>query len=156
MSEFIPGYSNRDLYDWKEECLELGFLVHPEFYEVEDALLRRIWNGVGAADGGVVNHVIPNRLWFLDCSLASLPHDFAFYMGGSRRDFHIANLHYLFNINQIIREYSGNGFMVGARYVLSNKFYLAVESPAGYSAFCAGGRVKMEVRDEDCGCGSVC
>jgi hypothetical protein len=51
-------------------------------------------------------------------SLASCSHDWGFEYGRNKRRFHKANLYFLFNINQILREHSANEFIKDLRFML--------------------------------------
>ena len=137
-------YDNREEYDLKDACKEYGFLVRPYFWDIPNGELLEIWNGVGA-EGDWVNPFIPETAWGLNISLASLPHDIEFKFGKSHRDFHIANLNFLFNMNQIVRKHSDWGISKNARFLRTNKYYMAVESDAGYKAFYADKTIIEEI-----------
>lgn len=127
-------YDNRNEYDLKEACRKYGFIAPHLFWETSNKNLLLIWNGVGA-DGDWINPFIPETIWGVNISLASLPHDWCFAHGKTERQFHKANLYFLYNMNQIIRMHSANEFMKDLRFLRSNKYYIAVESPAGWKAF---------------------
>lgn len=129
-------YDNRYEYGLIEACREYGFLASPSFWDQNDEYLRDIWNGLGA-DGAWINPLIPEAIFGVNISLASLPHDWMHLKGETRKAFHISNLYFLHNMNQIVRKHS-NEFMKMIRYMRTNKYYIAVESPIGYRAFCQG------------------
>jgi hypothetical protein len=130
-------YDNRKTYDLKTACSEYGFIAPRSFWSTPNDELLKIWNGVGA-EGEWVNKFIPETIYFVNISLASLPHDWCFANGTTPRHFHKANLYFLYNMNQIIRKHSDNELMKDLRYLRSNKYYIATESPAGYKAFMQG------------------
>ncbi len=128
-------YAYRFQYDLKKACEEYDFIAPRSFWECSNTELLSIWNNLGAADGGWKNKLIPETIWGVNISLASLPHDWCFAKGTTERQFHKANLYFLYNMNQIIRRHSSNEFMKALRYLRSNKYYIAVESPLGWKAF---------------------
>ena len=127
-------YDNRFEYDLKKACREYGFIAPRSFWKESNDNLLRIWNGVGA-EGGWINPFIPETIYGVNISLASLPHDWCFANGKTERQFHKANLYFLYNMNQIVRIHSANEFMKDLRYLRTNKYYIAVESKTGWEAF---------------------
>lgn len=127
-------FKNRYDYDLKKACEQYGFIASPHFWELNNDQFLNLWNGLGAQQGKL-NFLIPDTVWFLDISLASLPHDVEFSIGNTRNDFHIANLHFLYNMNQIVWAHSSNALIRNLRMLRTHKYYLAVESEAGLIAF---------------------
>jgi hypothetical protein len=111
-------------------------MVPDYFWEIPDAVLLEVWNGIGA-EGEWANIFIPETVWFLNISLASLPHDIEFHIGKSMYDFNMANLRFLFNMNRIVEIESMTG-MVTIRELRTNKYYLATCSEKGEQAFWKG------------------
>ena len=130
-------YDNRLTYDLKEACKDYGFLVPPEFWDEANHSLLDLWNGVGA-EGDWLNPFIPETVYGLNISLASLPHDWAFKFHRTKQKFHIANLYFLYNMNQIVRDESSNAFMTNIRFLRTNKYYMACESDSGLEAYSVG------------------
>lgn len=130
-------YDNRLTYDLKEACRDYDFLAPPEFWDESNGSLLELWNGVGA-EGDWLNPFIPETVYGLNISLASLPHDWAFKFHRTKRKFHVSNLYFLYNMNQIVRDESANAFMKNIRFLRTNKYYMAVETDAGWKAYTVG------------------
>ncbi len=132
-------YDNRYDYDIKDACAEYGFLAPHSFWSDTNDNILAVCNGLGAEDDWR-SEFIPDTIWGLNISLASIPHDWCFAHGRTERQFHKANLYFLFNMNQIIRKHSANELMLMLRYLRSNKYYMATESREGRAAFFKGKR----------------
>ncbi len=130
-------YDNRNDYDLKEACREYGFVACKSFWEQSNYTLLDIWNGVGA-EGDFINPFIPETMYGLNVSLMSLPHDWAFFIGKTKREYHFANSDMFLNGNLIIFKHSDYWFSKQARVLRNCKYYLGVESDSGWKAFCAG------------------
>lgn len=129
-------YDNRLEYDLKEACKEYNFLALNGFWKESNKNLLSCWNGVGA-EGDWINPFIPETVYGLNISLASLVHDWMFLKCKTKEEFHLANLYFLHNMNQIVREESYE-FMKTLRFLRTNKYYIGVESPVGLEAFRKG------------------
>lgn len=127
-------YDNRTEYDLREACDKYGFLLPPYFDAWTNSQFLEVWNGIGAA-GDWGNIFIPETVYFLNISLASLPHDIMFVVETSLRGYHLANLYFLYNMNQIVTKESDNGFTKNLRMLRTNKYYMGTESTKGLIAF---------------------
>ena len=130
-------YDNRHEYDLKLACQRYDFLLPEYFMHVTNDELYEIWNGIGAT-GDWWNDYIPKTVYGVDVTLASLPHDISFFFEKTKREYHIANLHLLFNMNQIVRYQSNNEFMRTLRYLRTNKYYIGTETDDGWDSFVEG------------------
>ena len=130
-------YDNRHEYNLKNACEEYGFIAPPHFWRQSNKRLLNFWNGIGS-EGDWFNLFIPETIYFINVSLASLVHDEMFALGVGRKEFHLANLYFLYNMNQIIKRHSLNELTKTLRYLRSNKYYIAVESDAGWEAYIKG------------------
>jgi hypothetical protein len=126
-------YDNRYDYDMTEACIEYGFIASDDFWNYPDILRWNVWNGLGAA-GHKWNCLIPDTVWGVNITLASLPHDVECHLATTEREWQIANLHFLFNMNRIVRNHSSTAFMRNLRYLRTHKYYMAVESEIGRRA----------------------
>lgn len=131
----VHTYKNRFNYNLKIACRLYGFLVyHYNFWDECNDNLLVSWNGIGK-EGDWFNFLIPRTAWGLNIELASLQHDYDWiHSDGGEEDFHISNLYFLHNMNQIVRYYS-TGVMWGLRQARTNKYYLAVETDTAWDNY---------------------
>ena len=127
-------YDNRHDYDLLDACKEYGFVACRSFWEQSNDTLLNIWNGIGA-EGDFINPFIPETMYGLNVSLMSLPHDWAFFVGQTEKEYHLGNSDMFLNGNLIIFRHS-NWFTKQLRVLRNCRYYLGTESDDGWDAFC--------------------
>ena len=117
---------------------EYKFLVSDAFRSAPEHIILEQWNGLGA-NGDWINKFIPKKIFGVDITLASLPHDFEWSLKKkSRRHFHITNLHLFFNICQILRKKIKYKYLLSFAYVKAVLYYSGVETKIGYRNYLNG------------------
>ena len=129
----FPKFSNRKKYDLKQACCLAGFNLQLSFFRCSNYTLLKIWNGVGAS-GKWYNRFIPKHIWLLNIELASCPHDYDYWRGGSELDKQRADKRFYSNLKRWIDTNTNNPLLKKLRYIGAYKYYVAVKDFGG-SAF---------------------
>jgi len=124
----FPKFRNRHKYNMNFAVKLACFNYHREFEYANQSALLKIWNGIGAS-GRWYNRFIPKQVWGWNVELPSLPHDFAYWIGGTEADRRRADRDFLKNLLIWVRLHTNkqkHPTLLRMREIGCYKYYVAV------------------------------